>query len=594
MGVTQEGPESEVGTIINPKDAPQILSHPKDKYCQDLALRSAGIIYHMRRNKADKLPRVPMPVGTPHLSLCAARGNDSQEELVWRKPSAMWFLDQAVTLKERKVLLTTGGSRIVVKVGGCSSTQHREQKGTPTWQTVALNHTDVCTEAHSVTWYGVGETLVALYRQRQPPGFYGHMATKGCGKCLKLFSRNSDNRVDYSGFEEEDPLRSHEEHCSSLHDLPYFDAVRRHVIDPMHNLLEGTAKRVMQTFETPGQSRVRTSEGTGLLPKLTRKLWLPSQKKRVAIFETSDDGKELMRRCGVEAKLPALVFKMPGGHQVVLTTAENTRRGQVLREMPVNIAQHYQRTCSAKLGFAVLHGDTAHGKQLEILWTSRASDGVLQPIQNQPEAAMASWQLEHPTPTEGDSGDWTVAMKRVIKNILHYVGEDPELSATGPVTTPRWRLAPTGQASTSTAPTARDDTGTTDPTPTGYKDGETESLDDSTPGFSLLTDVRLSLSPSPTVTEPTNPPSTWTPTPSSPGALLPVPKKRRLAASPRKPSARIKVALHTDTQLRHRPLIRVSAERTPRSNGETTKCDMPNSQSTSHPRQSTNYPRQSK
>ncbi|KAI8488374.1 hypothetical protein Bbelb_339700 [Branchiostoma belcheri] len=31
----------------------------------------------------------------------------------------------------------------------------------------------------------------------------------------------------------------------------------------------------------------------------------------------------VMRRCGVETKLPALVFKTPGGHQVVVTTAEN-------------------------------------------------------------------------------------------------------------------------------------------------------------------------------------------------------------------------------------------------------------------------------
>ncbi|KAI8516400.1 hypothetical protein Bbelb_049810 [Branchiostoma belcheri] len=92
--------------------------------------------------------------------------------------------------------------------------------------------------------------------------------------------------------------------------------------------------------------------------------------------------------------------------------------------------------------------------------------------------------------------------------------------------------------------TSDDNTGTTDPTPTettGYSNGETESLDDSTPGFSLLTDVRLSLSPSPTVTEPTNPPSTSTPTPSSPSALLPVPKKRRLAASPRKPAPGLKL-----------------------------------------------------
>ncbi|XP_078683615.1 uncharacterized protein LOC144917429 [Branchiostoma floridae x Branchiostoma belcheri] len=40
-------------------------------------------------------------------------------------------------------------------------------------------------------------------------------------------------------------------------------------------------------------------------------------------LQISDDGKEFMRRCGVETKLPALVFKTPGGHQVVVTTAEN-------------------------------------------------------------------------------------------------------------------------------------------------------------------------------------------------------------------------------------------------------------------------------
>ncbi|KAI8493212.1 hypothetical protein Bbelb_292160 [Branchiostoma belcheri] len=292
-----------------------------------------------------------------------------------------------------------------------------------------------------------------------------------------------------------------------------------HVIDPMHNLLEGPAKRVMQTFETPGQSRVRRDRGLaetdkGALATVTR--------KRVAIFETSDDGKELMRRCRVEDKLPGLVFRMPGGHQVVLTTAEN---GLPFFTVTLHTENNWKFCGPAELL------------------------NVLQPIQNQPEAAMASWQLGHPTPTEGDSGVWTIAMRKVLKNILHYVGEEPEtyaasvlsvqrpVSATGPVTTPRRRLAPTGQASTSTAPTASDNTGTTDPTPaetTGYSDGETESLDDSTPDFSLLADVRLSLSP--TDPEPTNPPSTSTPTPSSPSALLPVPKKRRLAASPRKPA----------------------------------------------------------
>ncbi|KAI8516387.1 hypothetical protein Bbelb_049680 [Branchiostoma belcheri] len=163
-----------------------------------------------------------------------------------------------------------------------------------------------------------------------------------------------------------------------------------------------------------------------------------------------------MRRCRVEAKLPVLVFRMPGGHQVVVTTAENG-----LPSFTVTLhTENNWKFCGPA----------------ELL-------NVLQPIQNQPEAAMASWQLEHPTPTEGDSGDWTVVIRKALKNILHYVGVEPEtyaasvqsvqrpFSATGPVLTPRRRLAPTGQASTSTAPTASDNTGTTDPTPTGYKDG---------------------------------------------------------------------------------------------------------------------------
>ncbi|KAI8487242.1 hypothetical protein Bbelb_350400, partial [Branchiostoma belcheri] len=100
------------------------------------------------------------------------------------------------------------------------------------------------------------------------------------------------------------------------------------------------------------------------------------------------------------------------------------------------------------------------------------------------------------------SGDWTMAMRKVLKNTLHYVGEDPETYA----------------ASVQSA--SHDRYGT---------NGERQH--------------RFSLNPIPTDAEPTHSPvSTSTPTPSSPGALLPVPKKRRLPASPRKPSARIKTA----------------------------------------------------
>ncbi|XP_019632058.1 PREDICTED: uncharacterized protein LOC109475736 [Branchiostoma belcheri] len=111
---------------------------------------------------------------------------------------------------------------------------------------------------------------------RKTGGFLGHMAKKGCSKCLKSFFRTRENTVDYSGFDVDDwePRTNdlHKEYAqraklaknnaererleglfgarhSSLHDLPYFDAVRMHVVDPMHNILEGTAKRMMQVWK---------------------------------------------------------------------------------------------------------------------------------------------------------------------------------------------------------------------------------------------------------------------------------------------------------------------------------------------------------
>ncbi|KAL2086233.1 hypothetical protein ACEWY4_017292 [Coilia grayii] len=113
---------------------------------------------------------------------------------------------------------------------------------------------------------------------RKVAGFLGHFATKGCSKCTKSFPRTEENKADFSGFEDDWPLRNNTEHCqfakrakmaknkaerariesmygarySCLHDLPYLDVVRMHIIDPMHNLLEGTAKRVMQAWKELG------------------------------------------------------------------------------------------------------------------------------------------------------------------------------------------------------------------------------------------------------------------------------------------------------------------------------------------------------
>ncbi|XP_035679990.1 uncharacterized protein LOC118418252 [Branchiostoma floridae] len=105
-------------------------------------------------------------------------------------------------------------------------------------------------------------------------GFLGHAAKLGCSKCKKEFKR-VDNKADYSGFERDTwPLRTDTEHrrqaqvinrCTNnaerlrlekqfgtrytpLLELPYYQAVRFCVIDPLHNLFLGTAKRMFKTW----------------------------------------------------------------------------------------------------------------------------------------------------------------------------------------------------------------------------------------------------------------------------------------------------------------------------------------------------------
>ena len=106
---------------------------------------------------------------------------------------------------------------------------------------------------------------------RKVAGFVGHNATKACSRCLKTFPRIGD-RTDCSGFDRESwPIRDHATHCfhatkglnaktkterkqfereygagySVLFELPYYDAIRFAVIDPMHNLFLGTSKHIM-------------------------------------------------------------------------------------------------------------------------------------------------------------------------------------------------------------------------------------------------------------------------------------------------------------------------------------------------------------
>lgn len=108
---------------------------------------------------------------------------------------------------------------------------------------------------------------------RKVCGFTGHVSCKGCSKCNKLFPGNVSTSLDFSGFEA-CPKRSNNEHrkeaqevqaqtsatdrnrleqkygtrFTELMRLPYFDCVRFHIIDPMHNLFTGTAKHVLKNI----------------------------------------------------------------------------------------------------------------------------------------------------------------------------------------------------------------------------------------------------------------------------------------------------------------------------------------------------------
>ena len=108
-------------------------------------------------------------------------------------------------------------------------------------------------------------------------GFVGHNALKGCSKCLLSFpTKNFGEKPDHSNFNRSEwENRRNDEHreialkyveCNTqtdqrkierefgirytvLLELPYFNSSRMCTIDPMHNLLLGTAKHVMDVWK---------------------------------------------------------------------------------------------------------------------------------------------------------------------------------------------------------------------------------------------------------------------------------------------------------------------------------------------------------
>eukprot|EP00112_Aurelia_sp_Birch-Aquarium-sp1_P009705 Seg2112.2 transcript_id=Seg2112.2/GoldUCD/mRNA.D3Y31 product="hypothetical protein" protein_id=Seg2112.2/GoldUCD/D3Y31 len=111
-------------------------------------------------------------------------------------------------------------------------------------------------------------------------GFLSYSAQKGCSKCWKQFPREGfGTKPDYSGFDFGAWIaRNGEEHkrlaeetqeaqtktqqtnlesasgvrYSEFFKLPYFDPIEFHVVDPMHNLLLGTAKHIFGVWIEKG------------------------------------------------------------------------------------------------------------------------------------------------------------------------------------------------------------------------------------------------------------------------------------------------------------------------------------------------------
>ena len=136
---------------------------------------------------------------------------------------------------------------------------------------------------------------------RKIGGFLGHQAELGCTKCLTSFPRTHfSEKPNYGGYDRKSwQLRTNEDHrksaekvrlastetaktslehqtgarYSQLFRLEYYDCIRFLIIDPMHNLLLGTAKHVMDVWREKG---IITDENFHTIQVRIHDLQLPS------------------------------------------------------------------------------------------------------------------------------------------------------------------------------------------------------------------------------------------------------------------------------------------------------------------------------
>lgn len=141
---------------------------------------------------------------------------------------------------------------------------------------------------------------------RKTCGFLAHSALRGCFKCLKAFPTSTfGSKPQYGGFNRDQwKPRTNAQHraaalrhkfaktlseqsaieqaegvrYSELLRLPYFDAISFVMIDPMHNLLLGTAKRLMKVWK---QNEVLNEEAFCTIQSWVDKFVIPSDIGRI-------------------------------------------------------------------------------------------------------------------------------------------------------------------------------------------------------------------------------------------------------------------------------------------------------------------------
>ena len=141
---------------------------------------------------------------------------------------------------------------------------------------------------------------------RKVCGFTGHASCKGCSKCTRYFPGSMTSKIDFSGFDSPSPPRTNHKHrgeaqeilnqtsagdqaleqkygsrYSELMLLPYFDCVRFHIIDPMHNLFTGTAKHLMKNIWLNGDNPLLKKNDLSIIQEKLDKIKAPSDIGRI-------------------------------------------------------------------------------------------------------------------------------------------------------------------------------------------------------------------------------------------------------------------------------------------------------------------------